>query len=161
LYKITSPLPPSICFVTQFLLHLSSFQLQYLIKLATTETPGASHGQNLDDQNFKRTDFTSLPAKVPKQALVYVEGSELNHTNRTSIGERHTMDQRPKDKSQSSYPATSANIPPAQAHPRDSTALADSNKAGKSAQTQRWLKEEPRQEPWNTEARVMSEGAKK
>jgi len=65
------------------------------------------------------------------------------------------MDQQPKDKSQPSYPATSTNITPAQAHPRDSTALADSNKAGKSAQTQRWLKEEPRQEPWNTEARVM------
>ena len=70
------------------------------------------------------------------------------------------MDQQPKDKSQPSYPATSTNITPAQAHPRDSTTLADSNKAGKSPQTQRWLKEGPRQGPWNAAASVMFGEAK-
>lgn len=86
-----------------------------------------------------------------------MEGSELNDTNRISIGKKHTMDQRPKDKSQPDYPATSTKIPSAQAHPGDSTALAASNKADESAQTQRWLKEKPHQEHWNTEARVISE----
>jgi len=66
------------------------------------------------------------------------------------------MDQRSKDKSQPDYPATSTKIPSTQAHPRDGTALAASNKADKSAQTQRWLKEKPHQEYWNTEARVIS-----
>jgi hypothetical protein len=70
------------------------------------------------------------------------------------------MDQRLKDKSQPGYPTTSTNIPSAQAHPGDGTALANSNKAGESAQTQRWLKEGPRQGPWNVPARVISEEAK-
>jgi hypothetical protein len=70
---------------------------------------------------------------------------------------KHTMDQRPKDKSQPDCLATSTKIPSAQAHPGDSTALATSNKADESAQTQRWLKEKPHQGPWNTEARVISE----
>jgi hypothetical protein len=98
--------------------------------------------------------------RYPKQTLVYVEGSELNHTNRTSIGKKHTMDQRPKDKSQPSYPATSTNMLPAQAHPGDSTAPANSSKSDKSAQTQRWLGENPHQEPWNAAARIISEEAK-
>jgi hypothetical protein len=70
------------------------------------------------------------------------------------------MDQRSKDKSQSGYPATSANILSAQAHPGDSTGLAKSNKAGESVQTQRWLEEKPRQGPWNVPARVISEETK-
>ena len=116
-----------------------------------------SHRQNLDYQNFKRTDFTSLRGKVPKQTLAYLEGSELNDTNRISTGKKHKMDQRPKDKSHSNYPATSTKIPSVQAHPGDTTALATSNKADESAQTQRWLKEKPHQEHWNAEARVISE----
>jgi hypothetical protein len=70
------------------------------------------------------------------------------------------MDQRPKDKSQPSYPATSTNMLPAQAHPGDSTAPANSSKSDKSAQTQRWLGENPHQEPWNAAARIISEEAK-
>ena len=159
LYKIVSPLPSFIYPVTQFLLDVSSFRLLYFIKLVTTETRSASRGQNLDYQNFKRTDFTLLPAKVRKRTLVYVEGSELNHTNRTSIGKEHTMDQRSKDKSQPEYPATSTKIPPARAHPGDSAAPADSKKADKSVLTQRWLGQGPYQEPWNTEARGRSEEA--
>jgi hypothetical protein len=128
-----------------------------------------SHGQNLHYQNFKRTDFTSLPAKVPKQTLAYVEGSELNQMDRTSIGKKHTMDRRPKDKSQPNYPATSTKTPPAQAHLgdskaqahlRDSKALAASNKAVESAQTKRWLKEKPHQGPWNAPARVIPKETK-
>ena len=86
-----------------------------------------------------------------------MEGSELNDTNRISIEKKHTMDQRPKDKSQPDYLATSTKIPSVQAHPGDSTALAASDNADESAQTQRWLEEKPHQEPWNTQARVVSE----
>jgi hypothetical protein len=65
---------------------------------------------------------------------------------------KHTMDQRPKGKSQPGFPATSTEKPPA-AHPGDGVAAAGSKEAGESPQTQRWLEEEPHQEYWNPESR--------
>ena len=161
MYKIASPLPPSTCSINSIPSSRLFFSTAILHQVGNDQDPGVRvTDKNLDYQNFKRTDFTSLPAKVPRQTRVYVEGSELNHTNRTSIRERRTMDQQSKDKSQPGYPATSTNILSAQAHPGDSTALANSNKAGESVQTQRWLEEEARQGPWNVPARVISEETK-